>query len=110
MEKLVEGFGRFREKAFPVYEDLFRTLAHAQSPHTLFIALCLSAARIAASYHRRHPRSPSVRRRKKRRMISQNIEELMRATPQARKESPARRGPPARSWAEHEFPLMEERS
>ena len=30
MEKLVEGFRRFREEAFPVYEDLFRTPAHAQ--------------------------------------------------------------------------------
>jgi carbonic anhydrase len=37
MEKLVERFRRFREEAFPVYEDIFRTLAHAQSPHTLFI-------------------------------------------------------------------------
>jgi carbonic anhydrase len=30
MEKLVEGFRRFRKEAFPVYE------AHAQSPQTLF--------------------------------------------------------------------------
>jgi carbonic anhydrase len=37
MEKLVEGFRRVREEAFPVCEDLFRTLAHSQSPHTLFI-------------------------------------------------------------------------
>jgi carbonic anhydrase len=34
MEKLVEGFRRFRKEASPVYEDLFRTLAHAQSPQT----------------------------------------------------------------------------
>jgi len=38
MEKLVEGFRRFREAAFPAREDLFRKLAHAQSPHTLFVA------------------------------------------------------------------------
>jgi carbonic anhydrase len=31
MEKLIEGFRRFRKEAFPVYE------AHAQSPQTLFI-------------------------------------------------------------------------
>ena len=30
MEQLIEGFRRFRKEAFPVYEDLFRTLAHAR--------------------------------------------------------------------------------
>jgi hypothetical protein len=38
MEELIEGFRRFREEAFPAHADLFRKLAHAQSPHTLFVA------------------------------------------------------------------------
>src|SRR5271163_5260953 len=37
MEKLIEGFRRFRKEAFPVYEDLFRTRARARSPQTLSI-------------------------------------------------------------------------
>jgi carbonic anhydrase len=38
MEELVEGFRRFREETFPTREDLLQKLAHAQSPHTLFVA------------------------------------------------------------------------
>ena len=38
MEELIEGLRRFREEAFPANEDLFRKPAHAQSPHTLFVA------------------------------------------------------------------------
>jgi carbonic anhydrase len=37
MEELIEGFRRFREEAFPAHADLFHKLAHAQSPHTLFV-------------------------------------------------------------------------
>jgi carbonic anhydrase len=38
MEELVDGLRRFRKEAFLGYENLFRKLAHAQSPHTLFVA------------------------------------------------------------------------
>jgi carbonic anhydrase len=38
MVELVEGFRRFREETFPTREDLLQKLAHAQSPHTLFVA------------------------------------------------------------------------
>jgi hypothetical protein len=31
MEGLVEGLRRFREEAFPGYEDLFHKLAHAKA-------------------------------------------------------------------------------
>jgi hypothetical protein len=37
MEELIEGFRRFREEVFPAREGLFHKLAHAQSPHTLFV-------------------------------------------------------------------------
>jgi [protein-PII] uridylyltransferase len=56
MEKLVEGFRRFRKEAFPVYEDLFRTLAHAQSPQTLFIG-CSDSRVIPELLTQRQPRA-----------------------------------------------------
>lgn len=37
MEELIEGFRKFRERAFPEREDLFQSLAHQQSPGTLFV-------------------------------------------------------------------------
>ena len=36
MKGLIEGFRKFREQAFPEREDLFHSLAHQQSPGTLF--------------------------------------------------------------------------
>ena len=37
MKELIEGFRKFREQAFPEREDLFHSLAHQQSPGTLFV-------------------------------------------------------------------------
>ncbi len=38
MEELIAGFRKFREEAFPTREGLFQTLAHTQSPGTLFVS------------------------------------------------------------------------
>ena len=56
MENLIEGFRRFRKEAFPVYEDLFRTRAHAQSPQTLFIG-CSDSRVIPELLTQRQPRA-----------------------------------------------------
>jgi carbonic anhydrase len=37
MERLVEGFARFRREVYPRQRALFRKLASGQSPHTMFI-------------------------------------------------------------------------
>ena len=38
MNSLVAGFLKFRESGYPERSELFRKLAHTQSPETLFIA------------------------------------------------------------------------
>lgn len=41
MQRLVEGFRRFRREEFGRHRELFEKLAHeGQSPHTLFISCC----------------------------------------------------------------------
>lgn len=37
MKKLVTGFQRFRDHAFPEHRDLFERLSSGQAPHTMFI-------------------------------------------------------------------------
>ncbi|PSL14649.1 carbonic anhydrase [Marinobacterium halophilum] len=38
MKEIIEGFLKFRKNVFPTHEDLFKGLAHQQSPRTLFIS------------------------------------------------------------------------
>ncbi|MDX1269993.1 MAG: carbonic anhydrase, partial [Oceanisphaera sp.] len=38
MKEIIEGFLKFRQDVYPAHEDLFKDLAHQQSPRTLFIS------------------------------------------------------------------------
>lgn len=38
MKEIIEGFLKFRKDVYPAHEDLFKGLAHQQSPRTLFIS------------------------------------------------------------------------
>lgn len=38
MKEIIEGFLKFRKDVYPAHEDLFKDLAHQQSPRTLFIS------------------------------------------------------------------------
>ena len=38
MQRLIEGYSRFRSKVFPLHSKLFEKLSHGQKPQALFIA------------------------------------------------------------------------